>query len=55
MKLKTYKMWTICSAVLYAIFATLAYCVGYELGTVATLGGIALMFAWMNEEKSIKG
>lgn len=55
MKLKTYKRWTLLSAFIWAIFAALAYYAEYELGTIATLGGIALMFAWMYEDKKIEG
>jgi hypothetical protein len=55
MKLKSYKNWTAISAVVWAVFTFLAVYAKQDLGTVATLGGIALMFTWMYEEKNIRG
>ena len=54
MKRKTFKFWTSASAVVWALFTGLAWYAKLELGTVATLGGIALMFAWMYEQENIE-
>ena len=53
MKQKTYKISTFISAIVWAVFAGLAFWAKYDLGTIATLGGIALMFAWMYEQENI--
>lgn len=55
MKLKHFKILSIIWAIVWAIFALIARLSGEELGTVATLGGIALMFAWMYEQENING
>ncbi len=54
MKRKTYEMSTGISAIIWAIFTGLAWYSKQDLGTIATLGGIALMFAWMYEESKVK-
>lgn len=54
MKRKAYKTSTCISAVIWTIFTGLAAYAKYDLGTIATLGGIALMFAWMYEEASLE-
>ena len=54
MKRKNYKASTCISAIVWAIFAGLAWYAKLDLGTVATLGGIALMFAWMYEQENIE-
>mgnify|MGYP001596603188 CR=1 FL=1 len=43
---KNFKTWSNIWAIVWAIFAGYAKYKGYDLGVVATLGGIALMFAW---------
>jgi hypothetical protein len=53
MKRSTFKISTRISAVVWAAFAGLAFYANYDLGTIATLGGIALMFAWMYEQENI--
>ncbi len=55
MKLKTFKTWSFIWAIAFGILTLLAWYAKNDLGTVATLGGIALMFAWMWEEHNIKG
>jgi len=53
MKRKYYKRSTLISAVIWFGFTVAAYFAEFSLGTVATLGGIALMFAWMYEQANI--
>lgn len=45
MKEKTFKIMSFVWAIVWAILAFIAWYGKAELGTVATLGGIALMFA----------
>ena len=54
MKRKSYKTSTVLSAIVWAIFAWLAWYAKQDLGTIATLGGIALMFAWMYEQENLE-
>jgi hypothetical protein len=54
MKRKSYEISTTISAVVWAVFTGLAWYSKQDLGTIATLGGIALMFAWMFEESRIE-
>lgn len=54
MKKKIYKISTFISAIIWAIFTFGVWYAKYDLGTVATLGGIALMFAWMYEQENVK-
>jgi len=54
MKRKIYKISVFISAIIWTMFAGLSWYSGYDLGTVATLGGIALMFAWMYEQANLK-
>ena len=49
MNKKQFKFWSIVWAVIWAAFTFAAWYFSLGLGTVATLGGIALMFAWMYE------
>lgn len=53
MNKKNYKRSTFASAVVWFVFTILAWIGKYDLGTVATLGGISLMFAWMYEQVNI--
>ena len=53
MNKKQFKISIFISAIIWAIFTGLAFYAKYDLGTVATLGGIALMFAWMYEQANI--
>lgn len=53
MKRKTYKTWTCASALVWFVFAILAWYAKYDLGTIATIGGIALMFAWLYEQENL--
>ena len=53
MKRKNYKISTLISAIIWFIFTIAAKIGGYDLGTIATLGGISLMFAWMYEQANI--
>jgi hypothetical protein len=54
MKKETYKTLTISSAIIWFIFTLLAVWLKYDLGTIATLGGIAIMFAWTYEQANIR-
>jgi len=54
MKRKSYEFSTAVSAIIWAIFAGLSWYSKQDLGTIATLGGIALMFAWMYEQSKIE-
>lgn len=54
MKRNTYKIVTISSAIVWALFTLCAWYAKYDLGTIATIGGIALMFAWMHEKENIE-
>ncbi len=54
MKRKNFENSLIISSIIWAIFTYLAWYAKQDLGTVATLGGIALMFAWMYEESKVK-
>lgn len=54
MKKKNFKTWSFIWAIVWAVFAFIAYYFQIGLGNVATLGGIALMFAWMYEQANLK-
>ncbi len=54
MNKKNFNRNVVSSAIIWAAFAFLAWYAGQDLGTIATLGGIALMFAWMYEQNNIK-
>ena len=54
MKRSVYEISTIISAIIWAIFTLLSRLANQDLGTVATLGGISLMFAWMYEQSKVK-
>jgi len=49
MKRSIYKISTFMSAIVWAIFTGVAWWTKLGLGIVTTLGGIALMFAWLYE------
>ena len=55
MKKKTFINLSLMWAVVWAVFAGISWYYKLGLGTVATLGGIALMFAWMAEQEKVKG
>ncbi|MEX0921065.1 MAG: hypothetical protein WDZ62_02260 [Candidatus Pacearchaeota archaeon] len=54
MKRKHYEFSTAVSAIVWTVFAGLAWYSKHDLGTITTLGGIALMFAWMYEQSKLK-
>ena len=54
MNKKQFKFWSVVWAIIWAGFTFSAWYYGLGLGTVATLGGIALMFAWMYEQVNLK-
>ena len=54
MKKKSFKIWSFIWAIVWTIFAGLSWYLGNDAGTIATLGGIALMFAWMYEQSKIE-
>jgi len=54
MKKKTYKISTFISAIVWAIFTGIVWYKGESVGTIATLGGIALMFAWLYEQANLE-
>ena len=54
MKKNTFKIWSTIWAIIWALFAVGAWYAKIDLGTVATLGGIALMFVWMYEQENIQ-
>ena len=49
MKRKNFKFWSAVWAIIWAGFTGISWYTNQGLGTTATLGGIALMFAWMYE------
>ena len=53
MKKETFKFWSMVWAIIWAIFAGLSFWYKLGLGTTATIGGIALMFAWMYEQQNL--
>ena len=53
MNRKKFKFWTTTWAGIWAMFTAIAFWNGESLGTVATLGGIALMFAWLYEQVNL--
>jgi len=53
-KRKNFKIWSTIWAVVWAFFTFVAWYYNMGLGTIATLGGIALMFAWIYEQSNIK-
>ena len=50
MNKKAYKVSVFILAIIWAIFAGIAFWLKHGLGTIATLGGIALMFAFDYEK-----
>jgi hypothetical protein len=54
MKKKTFVILSITSSGIWFVFTILAVVYNLGLGNAATLGGIALMFAWMAAQTSIK-
>lgn len=54
MKQKTFIYWSYFWAMIWAIFCLVSLCYKIGLGTTATLGGIALMFAWMAQQTNIE-
>ena len=54
MKKKNFNKSTLTLAVIWTIFTFGAWYIKMDLGTVATLGGIALMFVLMYESMNIK-
>jgi hypothetical protein len=54
MNKKEFKFWSVVWSVIWAAFTGLAWYSKEGLGTIATLGGIALMFAWMYEQMNLE-